>query len=238
MTTARDLIKSALRKIHVLGVGSSLSAEEAADGLEALNSMLSSFSAEGAIVFQETTESFTLVSGQASYTIGSGLDFNTTAPLEIKAACIRQGSTDYPVSPYDEREYSRIAEKNITGSVPDIYYYDNNYPTANIYLYPVPSGADTFTWFARKPLTSFSTLDTEFAMPGQFEAMITMNLAEWLASEYEREPSNTLRKLAMQTKKAVIAQNRRNEKNTSDLSGIPSGDNSSSIGNIYSGYYT
>jgi hypothetical protein len=240
MATARDFIKRALRKIAVLGTGSSLSAEDADDALDVLNSMLSSFSVEGATVYEETQESFSLVGNQASYTIGSGQDFNTTAPWEIRAAYVRQGSTDYPVLPYDEKEYSMIAQKSVSGSVPKVYYYDNNFPIANIYFYPVPSSADTFTWFARKPLTTFATLDTVFSMPAQYEAMIVNNLAVWLAPEYEKEASPSIKEIAKKSKKTVKVENKRNEKNVSILSGIPMRGAPSRYTdqNIYSGYYT
>ncbi len=237
MTTARDIIKAALRKIHVLGRGSSLSSEEAVDALETLNDMLSSFSTTDAMVFQETKETFTLTGSQVSYTIGSGLDFNTTAPLEISAAYVTQGSTNYLVTAYDEKEYSRISQPSTTGSVPQIYYYDNNYPTANIYFYPAPASSTTFTWFSRKPLTAFTDLNTTFAMPEQYQAMLKFNLAVWLAPEYEREASAEVRRIALSTKNAVIKQNEKNENNISFLIGIPIGGVSQRGNqNILSGY--
>ena len=238
MADARDIIKAALRKIHVLGTGSSLDANEADDALSTLNDMLASFSAEGAIVFQETKETFNL-SNQASFTIASGGDFNTTAPLYITSAYVTQGSTDYPVTPYDEQEYSRISQKGVSGSVPRIYYYDSNFPTATIYLYPVPSGSDTFTMISRKALTSFTDLDTSFAMPEQYKAMLIFNLAIWLAPEYEREPSFTVKELAAKTKKTVMIQNERNEKHASMLTGIPSRGSTGqySENNVLGGYF-
>lgn len=240
MTTARDIITSALRKIAVLGTGSSLSSDEANDALLTLNNLMSSFSAEGAMVFQETKETFPLVNGQFEYTIGIGSDFSTVSPLSISAAYVTQGSTDYTLSAYDEVEYAGIAQKSITGSVPDIYYYDNNFPVANIFFYPAPSGASTFTMYTRKPLTEFTDLDTVFAMPAQYESMLIHNLAEWIAPEYEREASPTIRMLAEKTKKTVEVQNNKNEGHISSLSGIPSGGAGgyNSRRNVLGGYYT
>ena len=239
MTTARDFITSALRKIQVLGNGSFLDSTEAAQALETLNDMLSSFSAEGAMVFQETRETFPLSNGTEVYTIGAGLDFNTTAPLYIVSAFVSQGDTDYTVTPYDEKEYARISQKGVGGSVPRIYYFDSNFPTPKIYFYPVPSASDSLTWTVRKPLTSFSSLDAVFSMPEQYKAMITHNLAEWLGPEYEREASHTVKKLAIRTKRTVIAQNERNEKNAAMLTGIPSRGSITQYTdhNIFGGYF-
>jgi hypothetical protein len=240
MTTARDLITSALRKIQVLGNGSTLDPTEADQALETLNSLLSSFSAEGAITFEETLESFTLTNNKASYTIGAGEDFSTTAPLYITAAYVRQGDTDYPVTSFDEQEYSRISQKDISGSVPRIYYYDTNFPVATIYFYPVPSSSDTFFMHSRKALTSFTTLDTVFNMPEQYKAMLIHNLAVWIAPEYEREASPTIKKLAAKTKKTVLVQNERNEKHAALMTGIPARGQTSQYSdqNIFGGYYT
>ena len=131
-----------------------------------------------------------------------------------------------------------ITQKGITGSIPDIYYYDANFPTANIFIYPAAASLDTVTLYSRKPLASFTDLDTVFAMPAQYEAMIDNNLAVWLGPEYEREASPTVQRLAEQTKKTVMVQNNRNEGPISSLSGIPSGgDAKISISNFLGGYY-
>lgn len=240
MATARDIITSALRKITVLGTGASLDPQEAQEALETFNDMLASFSAEGALVFEETLEVFDLTNNKEAYTIGTGLDFDTTAPLYITAAYVRQGDTDYPVSQFDEQEYSRISQKNISGSVPRIFYYDSNFPIATIYFYPVPSGSDTFHMYSRKYLNSFATLDTSFDMPAQYKSMLVHNLAVWISPEYEREASRTIQSIAAKSKKTVLVQNERNEKHASLLTGIPARGASSqySDNNIFGGYYT
>lgn len=48
MTTARDLIESALKLNRVLSQGKTMTAAEASDGLETLNQLLHSLKAEGA----------------------------------------------------------------------------------------------------------------------------------------------------------------------------------------------
>ena len=237
MTTARDIVTSALRKIHVAGIGAPLASEEAAQAFDTLNDMMASLSAEGASIYQESLETFSLISGQISYTIGSGLDFNTTAPLYITAAYIRQSNTDYPLAEYDEKQYSRISRKDLTAAFPDIYYYDANYPTSRLYLYPAPSASDTITISSRKPLTNFTTLDTVFAFPEQYKAMLIHNLAVWIAPEYEREASRTIERIARSSKKAVMAQNKRNEKKISIISGVPSRGRGASFSDFMSGRY-
>lgn len=234
MTTARDLVKSALRKISVVGTGSPLSDEDAQDGLTTLNAMLSSFSVEGGMIYTETQETFSLTSGQASYTIGTGGDFNTDRPFEIITAYTSSGDIDYPMSVYDEKQYAAIAQKDLAG-YPNRYYFDGGYPLGKIYLHPTPSGVTTITIFSRKELTGFSDLDTVYSLPPEYEAMIIYNLAVWIAPEYEREAPLSVSRIADRTYNAIEVQNGRNELNASSLD-VPSNEGRQTSGNIYGGY--
>jgi hypothetical protein len=234
MTTARDIIKSALRKIHVLGKGQSLDADEANDAFLALNSMMSSWSAEGQLVFAETRETFPLTSA-GIYTIGSGADFDTARPLKFLNVFVTVGDIDYPLIEIDSTEYNSIAYKDITTGYPDCFYYDANYPTAKIYLYTKPSGG-TITFTSVKPLTQFVSLDSDLSMPLEYVDALTYNLAVRLAPEYEREAAPTVKQIANQTKTTVMVQNKQNQFYRSVVD-VPSRGNLNRY-NIYEGNYT
>jgi len=212
MATAQDLIESALRKINILGVGQSLSADEAQDALETLNQMISSWSVEGYLIYNETQESFTLSGAVASYTIGSGQTFNTSRPLEIIAAFVRQAgsSNDYNLTLFDERQYALIPDKTAE-DMPEILYYNANYPNGTIYLYPVPYDGSALHIYSRKELSSFSTLQTTVNLPAGWEQAIVFNLAVLLAPEYEREASPTVKMTAANSKKSIKVATRRND---------------------------
>lgn len=231
MTTALNIIEGALRKIAVLGRGVTLSAEDTADALQVLNSMLSSLSAQGGFVYTETRETFNLTSA-ATYTIGSGGDYDTARPLFIRSAYTTNGDTDYPLRQIDVKQYNNISFKDI-GGIPDYYYYDANYPLATIYIYPKPDSAQTITLSSVKELTSFPDANSDFAMPPEYEAMLVYNLAEWIAPEYEREASPSVKRLATRTRNVVLVQNKRNENYASSIYiGQTRPD-----GNIYEGDY-
>lgn len=232
MTTARDLIKGALRKINAIGKGAPLDNDEAQDALSVLNQMLASWSAEGGMVFNETSETFNLTSGDGVYTIGVGGDFNTTRPNRIVSAFVTFGGTDTPLIFLTKDQYDSIGIKTDQGE-PDCIYYDGNYPLGTIYLDPVPVGG-TITLNMVKPMTSFSSLDTVFAMPGEYQMAIEYNLAVLMAPEYETEPSPTVFRMAVRSKKIVMAQNGYADK---ILSSLDINDGSGVTGNIYSGYW-
>lgn len=47
MTTANDVIRSALRRLGILGIGQTLSAQHVSEGLDSLNQMLASWRTQG-----------------------------------------------------------------------------------------------------------------------------------------------------------------------------------------------
>lgn len=210
MTTARDMIKNSLRNISVLGIGSSLDATEADDALSLLNDMIASWSAEGNMIYNTTVETFSLVTGTAAYTIGTGGDFSTDRPMSITAAFVTINGTDYPLTVYGAKQYSEISDKDDTGT-PCIIWYDDNYPLGNIRIYPAPDTTTTLTLYSEKALTGFATLDTVYAMPAENKAALIPNLSVWLAPQYEREASPTIKKIANSTKSIVSKQNRKSK---------------------------
>ena len=235
MTTARDIIKSALKKIAVLGTGSSLSNEDATDGLTELNAMIAQFSVEGSMIYNTAEETFPLTANQQTYTIGSGGDFNTDIPVDIKSMTYTIGSIDYALTPYNEYQWSNISLKSTAG-IPYVYWFKDNYPLASINLYYVPSSSGTLTIYSDKRLTGFTDLDTVYAMPPQYESMLVYNLAVRLAPEYEREASMTVQRTAKRAYDTVSNQNRRNKIQISRLD-IPSSENNRyGISSIYGDY--
>ena len=218
MTTARQIIEQALRSIQVLGQGQTLSANEAAYALEMLNDLLGSWSVEGGLVFQDVIETFSLT-GAASYTIGTGGDFNTARPYDITNAYVTAvgGSNDYPLQRYSQSQYANLSNKSITSGISEAYYFDNNFPLANIFLYPKPTSSYTITLYSRKPLTEFTTLNTDISLPSGYKRALQQNLAIDLAPTYEREPTQSLLSMARESKDNVLASNTRNEKNTAAL---------------------
>lgn len=232
MTTARDLIKGALRKINAIGKGAPLDNDEAQDALSVLNQMLASWSAEGGMVFNETSETFNLTSGDGIYTIGASGNFNTSRPNRIVSAFVSLNGIDTPLVFLTKDQYDSIEIKTEQGD-PRYIYYDGNYPLGTIYLNPVPVGG-TITINTVKPLSSFSTLDAAFSMPGEYQMAIEFNLAVLMAPEYETEPSPTVFRNAIKTKRIVMTQNGFSDKILSSVD-VPDGYNVT--GNIYSGYW-
>ena len=168
MTTARDIVKKALQKNGVLTKDDDLSGDEAADGLDSLNAMLASWSNEALLVYGSTLESFPLQNNKATYTMGSGGDFDTVRPTDIKSAYVRQATVDYPLSMISQEAYDSITVKN-TGSIPDTMSTDNGFPLVTLSFYPEPYAGLTLFIRTEKPLVELASLDTVLSLPAGWE---------------------------------------------------------------------
>lgn len=210
MTTALDLIKLALKDLGAHGIGQTVGPEDAADALATLNQMLGQWQGERLSIYHEIDVA-KQATGATSYTIGTGGDFNTPRPTDIKAAFVRlkSGATpvDYPVQIIRSREdYDRITVKNLQ-TMPDAVFYDSAYPLGNLYWYPVPTAQYELHVTVLDALPQFATPSDAINLPPEYLAAIRYNLACYLAPSYQIEPTNALGKLAMNAKRAIKRMN-------------------------------
>lgn len=195
MTTAREVITKSLQKLGALIKSESPSADEASDGLSSLNQLIESWSNDSAAIPSRAWETFSLVAGQSTYTMGSGQTFNTTRPTNILQAYVRIGGVDNDVDVINDEAYNAIPFKELTG-VPQWLNYDNANPTDNLRIYPVPASAYPLFILSEKPLASFTTLDTVITMPPGWERALIYNLALELAPEYGVQPDASIAAIA------------------------------------------
>jgi len=201
MATGLSIITKAMQKVGILVKSESPAADEAADALDSLNDLLSSFSNESSMVYVRVTESFTLTSGTASYTIGAGQTLNTARPISIVQANVNQGVISYNVAPVDDETYQGIQDKTTQG-IPYFVNYTNGFPTGTLNFYPVPVSAYTLVLTSEKELTSL-TLSGTVSLPPGWQRMLVYNLAVELASEYGQPADALVMKIAGESKAAV-----------------------------------
>lgn len=215
MTTARNIIERAHKKIHVLGVGQNLGATEAQDALNDLNDLMASLSVETGVIYNQARETFNLT-GAISYTIGTGGDFNTDRPAYIDSVFITStGGNDYDLISEDVRRYDERYDKDFKG-IAENYYYASDYPLGKIYLYPVPDASYTITISSHKPLTSFASLDAVYAFPPEYKRMLINGLAIERAPNYEKEASPAVMKAYRESKHNVKIAAQRSQEYLSD----------------------
>lgn len=230
MTTARDIIKKAMQKIGVLVKSEAPSDDEADDALFSLNQLIESWSNDSSCIISRAWESFPLTAGVSTYTMSTGLTFNTVRPIHIVQSYVRNGSVDTPVGIITDEAYNSISFKDISG-VPQFLNYDNAFPTDNIRLYPVPSAAYTLFILSEKPLSGFATLDTVVNMPAGWERALVYNLALELAPEYKQQPDPSIVKIAADS----LGLARRSTLRARPMDAFPQ---NLTVRNVYSGWRT
>lgn len=233
MVNARTLINAAALKLSALGKGQTLPADEAEDGLNALNALISSWNLDGLMIFNEKRESFPLTQGVPSYTIGTGADFDTDRPTNITTAFVRFGGYDYNLKSDDSSIYGKITDKDDEG-VPSRYNYVQNSPIGTIYIFPTSNAPMDLYIYSEEQLSSFPDLTTDIVLADGYERAIIYNLALELAPEYQVEPNSLVYRNAQKSLAAVKAYNSKRDKGMAYINGVPN--NNRMIGNIYTGW--
>lgn len=180
MPSALDLITASALKLGAIESGESLTADEANDSLDVLNSMLDYWANNKLLVYQIVQSSYTWPASTTSRTIGSGGNFSATRPIRIEEGTIFRDSdnADHPVFVVRERSiYDGIVSKSDQAPFPDILFYDPAYPLGVLYVYPVPSQQLTLLLNSWQTLQSFSALTTDLALPPGYRWLIEHNLA-------------------------------------------------------------
>ena len=229
MYTANDIIRAAMRLIQVSAVDTDLTAQELQDGLESLNRMLDSWSADELTLYEVIREQFPLAQGTNPYTIGYGATFNTSRPMKIVDAYLILNNANIPVSypmqvlGYDD--YNSIRLKTLSTNFPNYLYYQPSFPIGEIYIYPVFAPNDPATQGpAYINITSWKPLDmiidpTAYMQypPGYWEAVV-FNLAVRIAEEYQFDIRPTTVQLATSALKRVKRLNQRTVTLQTDVS--------------------
>ena len=188
--TATTLIKSSLRAIGAIATGISPTADELADGLEALQFLLRDLITKGRAIFAVEVENFALTAGTASYTIGSGGDFNTDRPARIEAAYVRSDSIDYRLEIVGQSKYASVAGKDSPSATPSLIWYNPAYGAdARGTIYVWPPGSGTLYIHSLKPISEPASVGSDVELPPEYDPFIKWALACELAPEYGKEPT-------------------------------------------------
>lgn len=242
MSTALDLITDALKNLGVISGTETPSADEASDGLTALNRMLDSWNAEHLMIYQVQSAIYSLNPGQMIYQIGpSATDFVTTRPQRITNANIILNNvsppTRTPLDIIDSDQWAAIRQQVIYSSIPQVLYNDNAYPNANLYLWGQPSAnlqLELYTW---NQLTQVVNLTDDVTLPPGYEEAVLYNLAVRMAPQMGDRAVTAMQAitpLANDAKARVKSMNNLTPKMVSDPA-VMSGNGKETRFNVYTG---
>lgn len=181
--TVLDLIKSSLRLINALASGEVPGAAMQQDAKDALNMMLDTWQNEGFLTLQEE-QSFAVVAGTGSYSIGPLQTWVGNKPLKIESAVLRDSSSkDCPLKQYRYSDFIQIYDKT-SRAKPTVFAYIPGNTTGTVYLNPVPEQNYTIKLLSNKAFTQYTSVSTTISLPAGYTEAVKYNLAVRLMPEY------------------------------------------------------
>lgn len=181
---ALDLIKVALRHLGVLAESETPPADQAQDGLRALNDVLETWSNESLAVWGSSLDVFATVPGQATYTIGPGGNWNIDRPSDIAGGYTTWQGVDFPFSLWSLAEYEAVPIKTVPNAFPQRAVFINDSPLAQIILYPTPNMALAVHLDAPRILTQIPNVSTTLTLPPGYARALQYAVAVELAPSY------------------------------------------------------
>ena len=218
-TTAGDQINGALRLLGVLAEGETSSAATSQDALVALNQMIDSWSTERLAVFSTQDQIFSWPPNAISRTLGPTGNFVGERPILIDdSTYFRDASSgiSYGLKLINQQQYNGIAVKTVTSTYPQVMWVNMEYPDITMTVYPVPTKVLEFHIVSVKPLTAPANLATDLTFPPGYLRAFRYCLACEIAPEFGVEPSPTVMRVAMTSKRNLKRIN-----NPDDIMAIP-----------------
>jgi hypothetical protein len=204
MTTANDQIIGALRLLGVLAEGETPSAATAQDALVAMNQMIDSWSTERLAVFSTQDQVFSWPPNTIQRTLGPTGNFVGNRPILIDDATYFRDAASgisYGIKLINQQQYNGIAVKTVTSTYPQVMWVNMEHPNITMTIYPVPTKVLEFHIVSVTPLTAPANLATVLAFPPGYLRAFRYCLACELAPEFGLEPSPTVMRIAMASKR-------------------------------------
>lgn len=194
-------INQALKKIGVIGIGETATAEDFSDAFNELQNMLFQWQQQRWLVYNLIDVTFT-ANGAESFTMGAGGDVNILRPDNIESAYFVQQNqggqpVSYPLEILNSREdYNNIVLKSLS-TWPQYLFFDSAFPLANVFITPIPpAGQFTIHMSIKTPLPDPSNQTGEMSTPPEYNQAIIYNLACLIATSYGLEVAPDVRLVA------------------------------------------
>lgn len=190
--TRAQVITSALRKLAVLPSGVAPSTNQTSDASDALNAIVKAFQADGMPLWKISSQSFTVVDGTASYTVGPSQTIDCPKPLRIiQALYTPSGGTNTPMNVYNRYDFNELPTSSSIEGAPINLYYQPLRTTGVIKLWPTPDNSTTsITFHYHSPYEDMDATGDEFDFPSEWMQALIYNLAWSLAPEYGIPPTD------------------------------------------------
>ena len=218
-TTAGDQINGALRLIGQLAEAEVPSAATSEDALATLNQMIDSWNTERLSVFCTQDQVFSWTPGLITRTLGPTGDFIGNRPILIDDSTYFRdpaSGISFGIKLINQQQYNGIAVKTVTSTYTQVMFVNMTYPNITMTVYPVPTKVLEWHFVSVQELTTPALLSTPLAFPPGYLRAFKYNLACELAPEFGVEPSPTVQRVAMTSKRNLKRIN-----NPDDIMSLP-----------------
>ena len=195
--TVQQLISRSLQRLGVLGKGQTASAADAQFALDSLNNLIQGWSLDRLLTFTITRTTWTLVSGTASYTVGTGGTVNVARPstMNMQGCNVQFIDTstnpniELPLAMLTDDSYQWIPQKTYSATYPTSWYFNPTYtssaaPYATLTFWPVPNVSYLTGVFYSPVAAAEVTLAQTLALPPGYQRFYETNLALDLADVF------------------------------------------------------
>lgn len=217
MSSARELTQNALESLQVYSPGEDAAPADVARGWRMLNQLVDMWSNESLACFAYLTQTFTLIPGQAAYTIGPGGDIDGPRPLRVgdapgSAYLLDANQNRYLMNVDDQLTWNITTTAVADSDLPDHLFYDPRFPLGIINVWPTPNVGYTCSFLSFLRLVNFTSPDTAVTFPEGYEMFFWTNLAVALKPFYQDAVLDPdVRKMAMDSKAAIKRTNMRTQ---------------------------
>ena len=204
MATAGDQINGALRLLGILAEGETPSAATSQDALSALNQMIDSWNTERLMIYNTIDQVFTWPPNQITRTLGPTGDFVGARPVLLDDSTYFKDPTNgisFGIKFINQQQYDGIAVKTVTSTYPQVMWINMEHPNISMAIYPKPTKALEWHFISVEELAQPATLATEIYFPPGYLRAFKYNLACEIAPEFGVEPSPTVSRIAMASKR-------------------------------------
>ena len=206
--TVQQAVDGALRGLGVLPVGVSASGSKMTEAITTLAQILRTWEAQGMQGWLRKINTFSLVVGTASYTLGSGGTGLAERPNEVHAAWLRDTDGDVELRILERKEYFGLFDKADAGD-PAGVFYDPQSPLGKLYVYPVTeSSGQTLVLDYSRSLTTVSAASDVLDVTPEAELAIKWNLAMELSPSYRLKLSESVVANAAKAQQALLGGSR------------------------------
>lgn len=169
-----------------------------------MNQMIDSWNTERLMVYNTIDQMFTWPAGFIERTLGPTGDFVGLRPVLLDdSTYYRDPGTNvsFGIKFINQQQYDGIAVKTVTSTYPQVMWINMEFPNIAMTVYPKPTRDLEWHFISVQELAQPATLATDIYMPPGYLRAFKYNLACEIAPEFGVEPSPTVSRIAMTSKR-------------------------------------